>query len=246
MSKNFEILRETGKDLELFQTVPEEPRGGDAKSVHVNGSGRLHAEVLKLIQRTFLSGAPGAPRFVVFTGVDHGNGCSWVCARAAEALASHVEGTVCVVEANLAMPSLHRYFGVSKGDCLSDALLQQRPVRDFARSIRGTNLWLMSGPVLPSDLARIVGNRQLEMRFSELCSEFNYILMDAPPVNELAESLMLCRMADGVILVVEANSTRREAARKAKESLEAAHVRLLGAVLNKRTYPIPEVLYSRI
>ncbi len=246
MSKNYEILRETGKDLELFETSPDKSRGHDTRAVRVNGEGRLHAEVLKLVQRTFLSGAAGPPRFVVFTGVDHGSGCSWVCARAAEALASHVEGSVCLVEANLAMPSLHRYFGVSKGDSFSDALLQQRPVRDFARSIRGTNLWLMSGPVLPSDLARIVGSRQLEMRFHELCSDFNYILMDAPPVNELAESLMLCRIADGVILVIEANSTHREAARKAKESLEAAHVRLLGAVLNKRTYPIPEALYSRI
>jgi Mrp family chromosome partitioning ATPase len=47
-------------------------------------------------------------------------------------------------------------------------------------------------------------------------------------------------------LVVQANSTHREAARKAKESLASANVRLLGAVLNKRTFPIPEFLYRKI
>jgi Mrp family chromosome partitioning ATPase len=47
-------------------------------------------------------------------------------------------------------------------------------------------------------------------------------------------------------LVIEANSTRRETTRKAKESLEAANVRLLGAVLNKRTFPIPEVFYRKL
>jgi Mrp family chromosome partitioning ATPase len=57
---------------------------------------------------------------------------------------------------------------------------------------------------------------------------------------------MIGRLADGVVLVIEAHATRREAARKVKESLEAANVRLLGAVLNKRTFPIPEVLYNRI
>jgi Mrp family chromosome partitioning ATPase len=45
---------------------------------------------------------------------------------------------------------------------------------------------------------------------------------------------------------VQANSTRRETARKAKESLESAKVKLLGAVLNKRTFPIPEALYRKI
>jgi len=47
-------------------------------------------------------------------------------------------------------------------------------------------------------------------------------------------------------LVVEANLTRREVARKAKESLESANVRLLGAVLNNRTFPIPETIYRNI
>jgi Mrp family chromosome partitioning ATPase len=53
-------------------------------------------------------------------------------------------------------------------------------------------------------------------------------------------------MADGAVLVLEAHTTRRESARKAKECLEGANVKLLGAVLNKRTYPLPEVLYNRI
>jgi protein-tyrosine kinase len=53
-------------------------------------------------------------------------------------------------------------------------------------------------------------------------------------------------MADGVILILEAHATRRESARRAKESLQAAGVKILGAVLNKRTYPIPEALYKRL
>ena len=53
-------------------------------------------------------------------------------------------------------------------------------------------------------------------------------------------------MRTEVVLVVQANSTRREAARKGKESLDSANVRLLGVVLNERTFPIPEVLYRKI
>ena len=70
--------------------------------------------------------------------------------------------------------------------------------------------------------------------------------MDSPPVNVYSDAISLGQSADGVVLVVSANSTRKEAARKAKESLEMAGVCLLGAVMNKRTYPIPQVIYDRL
>ena len=247
MSKNYEVLREVGKDLELFKTETPAPAAvREPASVSFNGSKRVREEILRLIQRTFLSGGPDAPRRVIFTSVDRGNGCSWVCARTAEALAAQVEGTVCVVEADHRTPSLHRYFGVGRGSGLADAMLQQGPVHDFARQIRGTNLWLMSGRESLSDASDSLSADQLKSRFAELCSEFRYVLVDAPPVGESADSLIYGRLSDGAVLVLEAHSTRRESARKAKECLEAANIRVLGAVLNKRTYPLPEALYKRI
>jgi len=81
---------------------------------------------------------------------------------------------------------------------------------------------------------------------SELRKNFTYVLIDAPPINAYADATLLGRMADGMVMILEANTTRREAARRAKDSLDAAGIRLLGAVLNKRTFPIPERLYSRL
>ena len=83
-------------------------------------------------------------------------------------------------------------------------------------------------------------------RMTELRAEFDYVLVDGPPVNRYADATVLGKLADGVVLVVQANSTHREAARKAKETLAAANIRLLGAVLNKRTFPIPAALYRKI
>jgi len=246
VSKNYELLRETGKDLDLFKADAAESPGVSPIPVHLNGGGRVREEVMRLIQRTFLTGSPGAPRFVVFTGVDHGNGCSWVCARAAEALAAHVEGTVCVVEANLNTQSLHRYFGVTRGGGAADATLKRGPLHKLAQSIRGTNLYLMPGQALCSDNSGAMNPEHLKSRFAELCAEFSYVLVDAPPASESTESLVFGRLADGVVLVIEAHATRRESARKVKENLEAANVRLLGAVLNKRTFPIPESLYGKL
>jgi succinoglycan biosynthesis transport protein ExoP len=80
----------------------------------------------------------------------------------------------------------------------------------------------------------------------ELREEFDYVLIDAPPLSSCSDAVLLGQMTDGVILVVEANSTRRETARTAKETFEGANVKLLGAILNNRTFPIPEVLYRKL
>ena len=246
MSKNYDVLREANREREIFRTVLAPHRDGRAGKGSADHQDRMRDEILKLIQCVFLTGDPCPPRVVVFSAVERGNGSTWVCARAGEMLASRIEGRVCLVDANLHAPALHRHFGIDNGSDLADAIFQPGPVERFAQPIRGSNLWLLSGRSVPPDVAGVVSPERLRSRLLELCLEFNYVLLDTPPVNESADSLMFGRMADGMVLVLAAHATHRDAARKAKESLEAANIKLLGAVLNKRTFPIPEALYSRI
>ncbi|MGH9773810.1 MAG: hypothetical protein ACRD50_02560 [Candidatus Acidiferrales bacterium] len=86
----------------------------------------------------------------------------------------------------------------------------------------------------------------LRNRIKELRAAFNSTLIDLPPVNHSADALALGQMADGVVMVIGAHSTRREVAQRAKQIWEAANVRLLGAVLNRKRFPIPEKLYRKI
>jgi Mrp family chromosome partitioning ATPase len=86
----------------------------------------------------------------------------------------------------------------------------------------------------------------LKSRFAELRKEFDYVLVDAPPMSRYADAITLGQVTDGFVLVLEANATRREVALMAAENLRAAHIRILGAVLNKRTFPIPNALYKKL
>ena len=72
------------------------------------------------------------------------------------------------------------------------------------------------------------------------------MLIDAPPLTRYSDAIGFGQLTDGFILVVEANATRREAALQVAENLRAANVRILGAVLNQRTFPIPETLYNKL
>lgn len=245
MSKNFELLQQAEKEQELFET----PKGETMPS---NGAHRLKLvaqikeEANKLIQRVFLLPNSQAPRAVLFSSVDSGDGCSSVCTCAAEALAGEAAGSVCLVDANLRSPALHKYFSLDNRRGLAEALSQSGPVREFVQQIPGTNLSVMTCGSVNGNIHSLLSSDRLQARLTELRSEFDHVLIDAPPVNLYADAITLARLSDGLILVLQSDSTRREAARKAKESIEAANVRLLGAILNKRTFPIPQALYERL
>jgi Mrp family chromosome partitioning ATPase len=76
--------------------------------------------------------------------------------------------------------------------------------------------------------------------------EFDYVVFDAPPVHGSPETLILAAKVDGIVLVVKSEKTRRQVAIKAKKQLEAAGGKILGIVLNKRKYYIPEWIYRHL
>jgi Mrp family chromosome partitioning ATPase len=246
LSKNFELLQRVQSE----QPLPSSPAG----LVKRNELGRKRSpastltgeEAFRLVQRLFLQPGPDAPRMVVFSGVDPGDGCSSVCVAAAEALASRVQGSFCLVDADLRTPSLHEYFGLDNQMGLIDAVAQPGPIRNFAQQVDGGNLWVMTSGSEAANVQTLINTEALRSRLADLRAEFDNVLIDAPPSNRYADAVTLGQMADGIVLVLRSNATRREAARNAKGSIAMANVRLLGAVLNGRTYPIPSGLYGKL
>jgi len=80
----------------------------------------------------------------------------------------------------------------------------------------------------------------------ELRGLFDYVLIDCPALRAANDILSVAPFVTGVILVVEANRTRREQVIQAVRSIEFARGRLLGHILNKRRYVVPEWLYRRL
>jgi Mrp family chromosome partitioning ATPase len=87
---------------------------------------------------------------------------------------------------------------------------------------------------------------RVQPRLKELGARFENVLICAPPADLYAESVALGRIVDGVVLVVSANATRRDAVARVKSRFDDLGVSILGVVLNDRRYPIPQSLYRRI
>jgi Mrp family chromosome partitioning ATPase len=202
-------------------------------------------ELGKLVQRVFLQSAPDELRCVLFSGAEPGTGCSWTCARAAEILASQVAASVCVVDANLRAPRLHQEFGVANHHGLSDSLRASDPIKSFISPVR-QNLSILSCGADPSGSRALVSSDRMRLRLAELKEEFDYVLIDTNSVSMGNETVALGRAADGVVLILKASSSRRDSARQTVQQFENAGVRVLGAVLNQRTFPIPASIYHRL
>lgn len=240
MSRNFELmtqleteLREMGK---LSNRVVMTPVASDRTS------DAFREETLRLVQRVFLSANGSALRQVVFCGVDGDNGSSEVCACTARTLAANSSLPVCLVDANIRSPRLSDIFGVNT----------TTPFSGMSESLRGQcvkvggNLWLAGPKLLADDCRVLLPVDDLKKRFAELRDIFGYLLIDVPGTNVCGDAQLLGQIADAAILIIEANRTRRLTARKAKEILDTAGVRVLGTVLHNRSFPIPERLYKRL
>src|SRR5882672_2784519 len=152
MSKNFELLQQIGREQEVAadsSSAAVDPAQIKRPQPHLEGV--QAEEVSKLVQRVFLLSEPRETRMVVFTSAEPRSGCSWICQHASEILASQVNGSVCVVDANLGAPGLHDRFGVTNHFGLSDSLSQAGPIRKFAAAVDGTNLWLLSSGAVVSN-----------------------------------------------------------------------------------------------
>jgi Mrp family chromosome partitioning ATPase len=158
-----------------------------------------------------------------------------------------VAGSVCLVDANLRSPSLHTEFGLSNDYGLADAVVRSGPAREFLQCISGGNLSVMTaGSCSTSENGARVTLDMIHSSVSDIRRCFDYLIIDSPPLNSCSDALVLGRNADGVVLVLKANVSRHDTARKVLQDLEAARVPLLGTVLNQRTFPLPGALYHRL
>jgi capsular exopolysaccharide synthesis family protein len=256
MSRNFELLQNLGKEVLLdapaaVATVEQKyrktvPEPVDAKEPQLKLEPKEREELTKLAQRIFMHPGADAPRVVVFTASESGNGCSSICACAAELLAAQVTGSVCLVDANLRHPGLHEQFAVENQFGLADALQGSEPLLNYARSMSRPNLWLVSSGSSPEAALPLLSSERMRQRISELRSGVDYVLIDASAMNVSNDATVLASAADGVVMVLKANSSRRETVRKAVQDMQAANIRVLGAVLNQRTFPIPEAIYNKL
>jgi capsular exopolysaccharide synthesis family protein len=97
--------------------------------------------------------------------------------------------------------------------------------------VEGLHL-LTSGPIPPNP-SELLGSAKMEMIINMLARQYDYVVIDSPPVLAVTDAAVLSRRVEGVLLVVNAGSTRRGHLKQAIQQLESANAHIMGLVLNK-------------
>ena len=135
-----------------------------------------------------------------------------------------------LVDCDLRRPSLHELLGLDLEPGLTNLMRDENGEPNLQRTqVDGLQL-LASGPKPPNP-ADLLGSQKIDQVIARLEKMADIVLFDAPPIIAVTDAAVLGAKVDGVLMVISAGKTRREHAERAKETLEKANVRIIGAAL---------------
>jgi polysaccharide biosynthesis transport protein len=177
----------------------------------------------------FLEGA-GRPRTIAIVSPNPGAGKSFSAVHLAESAVA-VDATVVLIDADLRRPVLHSRLRTAREPGLSDAL-RGGDLQSALHRVEGIpNLKLIPSGSVVNDTVGVLGGRAFRHVLDSLDTA-ELVVVDTPPGAVYADALAVAAQCDATLLVLDAKSTRRRAARTLIDSLERTGATLIGVVVN--------------
>jgi len=212
----------------------------------VSGKGRLYYETIYDRLLSSVTSSSELPHLIAVTSCNIGEGVSTVASNLAVTLAGHSNERVLLVDANFHHPSAHKIFGVNLFPGLIEILEDSQDSKTAIKPSTVENLFILSTGAKKSEISDEYESQVFADLLDILKQDYSFIVFDTPPMSEGNCAVRLAGLADGVILVVEAEQVRWQVAQRAKERLVHAKANMLGVVLNKRKFHVPAWLYRRL
>ena len=194
--------------------------------------GEVAAEAYRTLRTNLLYAfADNPPKVIVMSSPGPGEGKSTTCANLAVALAQAGKETL-VVDGDLRTPTLHRFFSLRNVQGLVNVLTGQCDLEEAWHEPTSDLKVLTAGSVPPNPTELLSSQRFAEF-VRQVREDFDYVLIDTPPVGLVSDAAIVAARGDGVLLVIDTRGTRKSSVRRSIKSLEAIGGRVLGTVMNK-------------
>ena len=199
------------------------------------------SEAYRSIRTNVLFSSPGSPpKTILVTSSQAGEGKTVTTVNLAVSLA--LSGSrVLIVDADLRKPSCHRQMRVVREPGLSNVLTGQcdlptalvlSPFFMNGHAHGASAVYVLPAGASPPNPAELLGSQPMSRLLESLKEQFDFILIDSPPVLPVTDSVVMATQADGVLLVVKGGEWGRDVVQKAVAHLDAVRSRMLGVVLN--------------
>ncbi|MDI6832169.1 MAG: polysaccharide biosynthesis tyrosine autokinase [Actinomycetota bacterium] len=173
----------------------------------------------------------GSTRLIMVTSASPEEGKTSVSANLGAAL-SEMGRRVLVVEADLRRPVLDRFLVEKRDKGLTSVIMGAASLDETVVTTGNENFHvLMSGPKPPNP-AELVSSQAMQELLRRLREEYDYVIVDAPPVLAVSDAIAMAPMMDGVLVVASHGIANRDGARHTMELLSKVETRVLGVVIN--------------
>ena len=172
---------------------------------------------------------------ILITSSGASEGKSLVLTNLAISIAQN-DQKVIIIDADLRKPMLHRFFGMTNFNGLSNILTDEITFEEALRETDTKNLSMISTGVMPPNPAELLSSKKMELVLDKAEKEADVVLLDSPPAIAVTDAVILSNKVDGVIIVVASHETHRDMLVATKDKLKKAHANIIGTILNK--YPV--------
>ena len=233
-----DVIPEAGRDEMAADPAPALTPGRTLRGSKLHpillaalAPGAPAAEQYRALRTRLANGDHDAPiNVILVTSPGRGEGKSLTAANLGLTMAQEVQRRICVVDADLRHSRLHSLFGLSEGPGLADVLAGRATLADALTDVEDRQITLLPAGRLPAHPTELLGSSAMQRTIEMLRSQFDRVIIDAPPAAPLADIAILTPLVDSVVLVVRADVTTKPAIQDAVETIGPA--KLLGVVLN--------------
>ncbi len=140
---------------------------------------------------------------------------------------------VLVIDGDLRKPKIHKIFGLKNRKGLTNILALHEDYHDYVESGPVSNLDILTSGAIPPNPSELLSSRSMKELLGRISEEYDYVLVDSPPVGVVTDASIISTIVDGTVLVVASRQVEAEALRHSRELLDKVNANIIGVVLNK-------------
>ncbi len=219
--------------LGIMPLIPDE--GNPALfDLHIHRQPKSYvAECCRAIRTNLLFMSPDKPfktLLVTSSGPQEGKSTSTVGLGVALAQSGD---RVLIVDTDMRRPRIHKVFGMPNDKGVSSVIVGEESLDSVVKTTEVHNLFVLPCGPIPPNPAELLHTKAFKELLTAVSSKFDRIILDSPPIGALTDAVVLSTEVDGVVLVLKAGKTPREAVKRATRLLLGVKAKLFGVILNK-------------
>ena len=221
----------------LLSISDQESQLNMEKIVHYNPRSII-SEAFRVIRTSIMYSNPdNPPKSILVTSSQPLEGKTTSASNLALSFSENGKSVI-LIDADLRKPRLHKLFanGNSRaiGHGLSNYLIGEAQLEDIIHDNESLGLNIVTSGTIPPNPAELLGSNKMHELIDELIEKFDYVIMDAAPIIGFADSRLLSRFVDGVVLVTSIGITQRNNLKNVIDEIDKVGGNILGTVVNRQ------------